>query len=95
MIDIFLDSNRVFQDGNEVILEPKCFDLLVYLAERKEKVIHRDRIIGSVWEGDNILDGVVYNSIWKIRRKMGKVIQNRMKVGYIITEDIKIHYEDS
>ena len=43
-------TRRVFVAGDEVVLTPKEFDLLLYLAEDPGAVIPRERIMDDVWD---------------------------------------------
>jgi TolB-like protein len=51
--DYVLDSDRreLVRDGESVALEPKVFDLLAYLIRNRERVVSRDELIATVWEG--------------------------------------------
>lgn len=46
---IDLAGRRVFCRGEEVELQPKLFDLLVYLARNRGTVLTRDQILHHVW----------------------------------------------
>ena len=49
---IDLPGRRVFGRGEEVELQPKLFDLLVYLARNRGTVLTRDQILHHVWGYD-------------------------------------------
>lgn len=49
---IDLPGRRVFGRGEEVELQPKLFDLLVYLARNRGTVLTRDQILQHVWGYD-------------------------------------------
>ena len=38
-------------DGAVVTVEPQVFSLLLYLVENRERVVSKDDLIASVWEG--------------------------------------------
>ena len=45
------DRRELTRGSNPIALEPKVFDLLVYLIRNRERVISRDDLIATVWEG--------------------------------------------
>ena len=76
-----------FPDGR-LHLEPKAMDLLVYLAERPDQVISKQRLIQAVWPQAFVTDEVLTNAIWKLRQVFHddpldpKVIQTVSRRGY-------------
>ncbi len=38
-------------DGKPVPVEPLVFDLLVYLIQNRERVVGRDELLKSLWQG--------------------------------------------
>lgn len=51
--EINLDAHIATQDGNELRLTPKEFDLLVHLVRNAGKVLTHRALLGAVWGGDN------------------------------------------
>lgn len=54
-----------------ISLEPKVFDLLNYLLERREKVVSRDELIASVWDGRTVSESAVASCINAARAAVG------------------------
>jgi|GEM_PF-3878357 len=81
-------SNRLYKDDQEVILQKRVMDLLVYFIEHADQVVTRDQMIDDVWKGAVITDDAVTNSIVKLRKSFGDkaknpdFIQTIPKVGY-------------
>lgn len=50
--EINLDAHLATQDGNELRLTPKEFDLLVHLVRNAGKVLTHRALLGAVWGGD-------------------------------------------
>jgi TolB-like protein len=48
-----LDARRreLHRDGMPVSIEPKVFDLLVYLIDSRDRVVSKDDLINAVWDG--------------------------------------------
>lgn len=79
------EKQRVYVDGKEVHLQPKEYELLSVLMERPGVPLHRDRLLLRLWGHylDGVEEGVLYNTIWKIRQKLGhQYIQTRHKKGW-------------
>lgn len=88
-----VDKNRhtVKENGSEVELSKKEYDLLLYLMENKGLVLSRDRILNKVWNsnyysGDRSVD--VY--VGKLRDKLKSIspmIKTVKGVGYRLEEE--------
>lgn len=55
-IVIDTDGYEVTRDGQQVELTPKEFELLVYFATHRGKVLSRDRLLHAVWNYDFVGD---------------------------------------
>lgn len=49
-------TRSVVREGKRIELTPKEFDLLLYLMEHKNQVLHRDQMIQDVWGFDFVGD---------------------------------------
>ena len=86
-ISIDLDGREVRVNNEKLILSPKEFDLLVYLAKNSGKVLSRDQMMEKVWDYDFSGDQrTVDTHIKKLREKLGdkseKYIKTVWGVGY-------------
>ena len=54
--------------GQDVPVEPKVFDLLVFFAHRSGEVIGHDELLEAVWGRSIASDSVVSQAIFKLRR---------------------------
>src|SRR5262245_19557083 len=57
--------------GREQSLIPRCFDLLVFLIERRGEAVHRRDIFESVWSDVIVSDSALSQAIRTIRRVLG------------------------
>ena len=66
--DYALDRERRELRRGRVLLnlEPKVFDLLAYLIEQRDRVVSRDDLIASVWDG-RIVSEVCARELHKCR----------------------------
>ncbi len=79
-------SRQVILDNQEMILTPKEFDLLYYLAQNPERVYSREQLLNKVWGYDFVGDlRTVDTHIKQLREKMGsfkKYIYTVWGTGY-------------
>ena len=61
----------LLQDGIEVRLIPRYFDLLRLLIERRETAVHRQEIFDRVWTDVIVSDGALSQAIRTLRRALG------------------------
>ena len=78
------DEYKVSQNGNEILLPRKEFELLSLLASRPGKVFKRDEILDKVWGNEVIVGGRTIDvHIRKLREKIGDYHFKTVKgVGY-------------
>jgi adenylate cyclase len=71
--DLALDTDtRELRRGSAPIaVEPQVFDLLVYLARNRDRVVSKDDLIGSVWGGRIVSDSTLTSRINAARRAIG------------------------
>ena len=83
---IRIDRERylIIQDGVEVSLPKKEFELLALLASKPGKVFTRDVILDKVWGGDVVVgDRTIDVHIRKLREKLGEEFIKTVKgIGY-------------
>lgn len=68
-----LDTDRaeLTGPGGPVALEPKAYDLLVLLVERRDRLVTREEAIDAVWGGRFISDAAVSTVLKSLRRALG------------------------
>jgi len=57
--------------GKSVKLEPKVFDVLVYLIEHRDRVVTKRELLDALWAGEAVSDSVLPRCIAAIRRAVG------------------------
>lgn len=76
---LFLFENFVLDAGRRelrrkgvlVPVEPQVFDLLVYLVRNRDRVVSKDDLIASVWNGRIVSDSTLSTRINAARRALG------------------------
>ena len=68
-----LDTDRrELKRGTErVALEPQVFDLLVFLIENRDRVVSKDDLIASVWQGRIISESTLTSRVNAARKAIG------------------------
>ncbi len=79
-------QRQVHVDGEEVMLTPKEYDLLLIFCENQRKVFSRENLLELVWKFEYIGDSrTVDMHIQRLRRKLGKYsffIKTVFGIGY-------------
>jgi DNA-binding winged helix-turn-helix (wHTH) protein/tetratricopeptide (TPR) repeat protein len=76
MIHVFGDyeideqTRQVRHGGCAVGLEPKVFDLLLYLVRHRDRVVAKDEILAAVWPGVFVSDAALTTCIKRARRAL-------------------------
>jgi hypothetical protein len=63
---------QLWRGGAEVALEPRALDLLCYLATRPGQLVRKEDLLAEVWDAKTLSDGVLSNTIGKLRRALGQ-----------------------
>jgi pimeloyl-ACP methyl ester carboxylesterase/DNA-binding winged helix-turn-helix (wHTH) protein len=68
-----LDANRreLRRDGELIAVEPQVFDLLLYLVQNRDRVVTKDDMIASIWEGRIVSDSTLDSRINAARQAIG------------------------
>ncbi|MCF2947017.1 winged helix-turn-helix domain-containing protein [Paraglaciecola aquimarina] len=56
---------------NLVAVEPKVFDLIIYLIQHRDRVISRDELFEQVWQGREVSDTSLSNHVKSARKALG------------------------
>lgn len=63
-------AREVARGGKPVAVEPKVFDLLLYLIDNRHRVVSRDEIVDRIWSGRAISDDALSSCIKAARRAL-------------------------
>jgi adenylate cyclase len=65
-------KRRELRCGTEIInLEPKVFDLLVFLVQNRDRVVSKDDLLREVWNGRILSESAITTRINAVRRTLG------------------------
>lgn len=67
---IVVDSERfcISDHGENIHVEPKVFDLLVFLLQQRHRVVGRDELLENVWKNQFVSDATLSNHISHLRQ---------------------------
>src|SRR6185369_7618642 len=70
---LLVDARRfqVERDGRPVALEPKAFDLLVLLIERRGDVVSKQEILDRIWPDTAVTDNALTRVVAQLRKALG------------------------
>ena len=71
--DFALDGNRreLRRGGQLLAIEPKVFDLLIHLVANGERVVSKDALIASIWDGRVVSESALTTAINAARTALG------------------------
>lgn len=90
------DTCRLLREGSEVKLEPRMIAVLVYLARRQGKVVSREELEASAWEGRVVGYSALSSSIIKLRKALDdstsnpRYIKTVPKKGYQLIAPVSV-----
>jgi DNA-binding winged helix-turn-helix (wHTH) protein/TolB-like protein/Tfp pilus assembly protein PilF len=62
---------RISNGDAAVAVEPKVFDLLVYLIRHRDRVLTREELFEAVWDGREVSDATLSNHVRSARKALG------------------------
>jgi DNA-binding winged helix-turn-helix (wHTH) protein/TolB-like protein/Tfp pilus assembly protein PilF len=62
---------RISAGGGAIPVEPKVFDLLVYLIRHRDRVLSREELLQEVWDGRDVSDATLSNHVKSARKLLG------------------------
>jgi TolB-like protein/Tfp pilus assembly protein PilF len=96
-----LDASRreLRRDGELIAVGPQVFDLLLYLVQNRDRVVTKDDMIASIWEGRIVSDSTLDSRINAARKVIGdsgkeqRLIRTSARKGFRFVGDVRIGNE--
>src|SRR5262245_42800513 len=57
------DARELRAGGRVLPLQPRVFDLLLYLAKNRERVVSKDELLDTIWPGVTVADGSLQRAV--------------------------------
>ena len=70
-VELDTELFSVTREGQPVSVEPKVFDLLVFLIRHRDRLITRDQLFDELWPDRVVSDNVLSNEIKLARAVLG------------------------
>src|SRR5438552_16391083 len=89
-------SFRAFKAGNVIQLEPKGLRLLLFLIENRDRLIEKEEILNTIWNGTHVTENALAVEIAKLRKSLGddpkapKYIQTVHTRGYRFIAEVEV-----
>ena len=98
--DYVLDGGRreLRRGSEQVVLEPQVFDVLLYLALNRDRVVSKDDLIAAVWNGRIISESTLSSRIAAARKAVGDsgerqvLIKTYARKGFRFAGDIRVDH---
>jgi len=81
-------------DGVICAIEPQVFDLLVFLVENRDRVVSKDQLIDTIWQGRIVSDATLSTRVNAARHAVGdngkdqKIIRTVQRRGFHFDADV-------
>lgn len=92
---------QITSGSTDISVEPKVFDLVVYLIENRQRLVTREELFEKIWAGREVSDTTLSNHIKSARKTLGdngdlqKVIKTVRGRGYqFVAQVIEIPVEN-
>src|SRR3954451_13130957 len=79
------EQYRVLKDGEPVALEPKAFQVLLYLLQQRGRLITKDELLDAVWADSFVTQNALTRVIAQLRRALGDTSQNSRYIETVPT----------
>jgi DNA-binding winged helix-turn-helix (wHTH) protein len=63
---------RLSREQTTIHVKPRVFELLVYLLEHRDRVVKKEELLSTLWEGRFVSEGVLAEAVHEARRALGE-----------------------
>lgn len=71
-LSLDLDDERAWLGGKRIPLTPKAFETLRHLVAHRGRLVTKDELLTSIWQGAAVGDSALTTTIHEIRRALGE-----------------------
>ena len=84
-VEIDLGNFRVLKAGKSLSLEPKAFNVLVFLVENRGRLIEKKELIDAVWGDAFVTENVLTRVIGQLRKGLGDDVKEARYIETVPT----------
>src|SRR6185295_11964219 len=100
--DVRVDPHfaRILKSGSEVPIEPKAFDLLIFLIENRGRLLEKGELLDAVWKDTIVTENALTREIARLRKTLGddpkaaRYIQTVHTRGYRFVAQVQVMNDD-
>src|SRR5574338_755719 len=86
------DGRALRLEGREIPLQPRVFDLLLYLVENQDRVVSKEELLDKLWPGVIVTESSLQRAVSLARAALqqgglGEAIRNYARRGYRFLAD--------
>lgn len=91
---------RLLENGEQVALTQKSFELLEHLIENRGRVLKKEELLDALWEGNFVEEANLTQHIYMLRKALGQkggehnFIETIPKTGYRFVAEVAVSYDD-
>src|SRR5262249_7653028 len=89
--DYALDTDRreLCRGSSLLSVEPQVFDLLVFLISNRDRVVCKDDLLASVWDGRNVSESSLASRINAARRAVGDTGEQQRLIRTVLRKGFR------
>jgi TolB-like protein/DNA-binding winged helix-turn-helix (wHTH) protein/cytochrome c-type biogenesis protein CcmH/NrfG len=94
--EIDVARQELRRDGAVVHIEPQVFDLLVHLVRNRDRIVSKDELIDTIWQGRIVSEATLSSRISSARRALGdtgndqNLIRTLHRRGFRFVGDVEV-----
>jgi len=94
--EVLAMRRELVAEGRVQFIEPRPFDLLVYLLQHRNRVVSKDELLDVLWHGEVVSVGVIARAVMKVRQAIGDgskeapLIRTVHRAGYRFVGKVEI-----
>ena len=81
--EIITARREIVRDGESLPVEPKVYDLLLYLLEHSERAVSKDELQDAIWPNVIVTESALTRCIMKARRLVGDDSKHQRVIGTV------------
>lgn len=82
-------TRELLHNGKPIAVEPKVFDLLIFLINNRDRVVSKDELIEGVWSGRIVSDAALDTCIKAARRAIGDDGQSQRLIKTVLRKGLR------